>query len=77
MKVLLVDDHALFLEGLQKLLTGRGVQVVGTARDGLEGLEKTRQLSPDIILMDIRMPGCDGLTATRLIKAEKPETKIP
>jgi len=76
MKVLLVDDHALFLEGLQKLLSGRGVQVVGTARDGLEGLEKTRQLSPDIILMDIRMPGCDGLTATRLIKAEKPETKI-
>lgn len=76
MKVLLVDDHALFLEGLQKLLIGRGVQVVGTARDGLEGLEKTRQLSPDMILMDIRMPGCDGLTATRLIKAEKPETKI-
>jgi DNA-binding NarL/FixJ family response regulator len=76
MKVLLVDDHALFLEGLQKLLTGRGVQVVGTARDGLEGLEKTRQLSPDMILMDIRMPGCDGLTATRLIKAEKPESKI-
>ncbi len=76
MKVLLVDDHALFLEGLQKLLTGRGVQVIGTARDGLEGLEKTRQLSPDIILMDIRMPGCDGLTATRLIKAEKPETRI-
>jgi two-component system NarL family response regulator len=76
MKVLLVDDHALFLEGLQKLLTGRGVQVVGTARDGLEGLEKARQLSPDIILMDIRMPGCDGLSATRLIKAEKPESKI-
>src|SRR5512139_1489875 len=76
MKVLLVDDHALFLEGLQKLLTGRGLQVVGTARDGLEGLEKARQLSPDMILMDIRMPGCDGLTATRLIKAEKPGSKI-
>ena len=76
MKILLIDDHALFLEGLQKLLSGRGVQVVGTARGGLEGLEKARQLSPDIILMDIRMPGCDGLTATRLIKAEKPETRI-
>ncbi len=76
MRVLLVDDHALFLEGLQKLLTGRGVQVVGTARDGLEGLEKARQLAPDLILMDIRMPGCNGLTATRLIKAEKPEVKI-
>ncbi len=76
MRVLLVDDHTLFLEGLQKLLTGRGVQVVGTARDGLEGLEKARQLAPDLILMDIRMPGCNGLTATRLIKAEKPEVKI-
>ncbi len=76
MRVLLVDDHALFLEGLQKLLAGRGVQVVGTARDGLEGLEKARQLAPDLILMDIRMPGCNGLTATRLIKTEKPEVKI-
>ncbi len=76
MKVLIIDDHVLFLEGLQKLLTGRGVQVIGTARDGLEGLEKARQLSPDVILMDIRMPGCDGLTATRLIKAERPDVKI-
>ena len=76
MRVLLVDDHVLFLEGLQKLLTGRGVQVVGTAHDGLEGLEKTRQLAPELILMDIRMPGCNGLTATRLIKAEKPGVKI-
>ena len=76
MKVLLVDDHALFLESLRNLLTGRGVQVVGTARDGLEALEKARQLSPDIILMDVRMPVCDGLTATRLIKAEHPECKI-
>ncbi len=76
MKVLLADDHALFLEGLQNLLTARGVQVVGTARDGLEALEKARQLSPDMILMDVRMPGCDGLAATRLIKAERPEIKI-
>ena len=76
MKVLLVDDHSLFLEGLQNLLTARGVKVVGTARDGLEALEKTRQLSPDVILMDVRMPRCDGLSATRLIKAERPESKI-
>jgi DNA-binding NarL/FixJ family response regulator len=76
MRVLLVDDHSLFLEGLQNLLTVRGVQVVGTARDGLEALEKARLLSPDIILMDVRMPKCDGLTATRLIKAEKPESRI-
>ena len=49
MRVLLVDDHALFLEGLQNLLVARGVQVVGTARDGLEALEKVRRLAPDVI----------------------------
>ncbi len=76
MRVLLVDDHALFLEGLQNLLSARGVKVVGVAHDGLEALEKTRQLSPEIILMDIRMPRCDGLAATRLIKAEYPACKI-
>lgn len=76
MRVLLVDDHSLFVEGLQNLLTARGIQVVGTARDGLEALNKARALSPDIILMDIRMPRCDGLAATRLIRAEKPESRI-
>jgi DNA-binding NarL/FixJ family response regulator len=76
MRVLLVDDHPLFLDGLKNLLTGRGVQVVGTARDGWEALDKTRCLRPDVILMDIQMPGCDGLAATRLIKAEWPGAKI-
>jgi DNA-binding NarL/FixJ family response regulator len=76
MKILLVDDHALFLEGLQNLLTARGLAVVGTARDGLEALAQARALRPDVILMDIRMPRCDGLAATRLIKAEMPEVKI-
>ncbi len=76
MRVLLADDHTLFLDGLRNLLTLHGVQVVGTARNGLEAFEKTLQLRPDIVLMDIRMPGCDGITATRLIKAELPECKI-
>jgi DNA-binding NarL/FixJ family response regulator len=75
-RVLLVDDHPLFLDGLKNLLTGQGIEVVGRARDGLEALEKARSLAPDIILMDIRMPRCDGITATRLIKAERPETRI-
>jgi len=76
LRVLLVDDHPLFLDGLKNLLTGRGVHVVGMARDGWEALEKARSLHPDVILMDIEMPGCDGLAATRLIKAERPDVKI-
>jgi DNA-binding NarL/FixJ family response regulator len=76
MKVLLVDDHPLFLEGLQNLLTARGVEVVGTAGDGLEALAKARTLHPDTILMDVKMPRCDGVAATRLIKAEFPDVKI-
>lgn len=76
MKILLVDDHALFLEGLKNLLLSRGIQVLDTASDGFEALAKARALRPDVILMDVQMPRCDGLTATRLIKAEMPETKI-
>jgi DNA-binding NarL/FixJ family response regulator len=76
MRILLVDDHPLFLDGLKNLLTARGVRVVGTAHNGLEALEKARGLKPDVILMDIQMPVCDGLCATRLIKAELPEIKI-
>jgi DNA-binding NarL/FixJ family response regulator len=76
MRVLLADDHALFMEGLQNLLTLHGIQVVGTARNGQEAVEKTLHLNPDIVLMDINMPGCDGISATRLIKAERPECKV-
>jgi DNA-binding NarL/FixJ family response regulator len=75
-KILLVDDHPLFLEGIQNLLTARGFQVVGTAGDGLEALSKARALRPDLILMDVQMPHCDGLAATRMIKAEMPDVKI-
>ncbi len=76
MKTLLVDDHPLFLDGLRNLLTLRGIEVVGTARDGFDALEKARTLRPEIILMDIQMPKLDGLAATRLIKAELPDIKI-
>jgi len=76
MKVLLVDDHRLLLEGLTNLLEAHGIQVAGTAADGLEAIAQTRSLQPDLILMDIRMPRCDGLEATRCIKAEMPDVKI-
>jgi DNA-binding NarL/FixJ family response regulator len=76
MQLLLVDDHSLFLEGLRNLLEGRGLQVLGTAHDGLEALEQTRALHPDVIIMDIQMPRCNGLEATRLIKSEFPDVKI-
>jgi DNA-binding NarL/FixJ family response regulator len=76
MRILLVDDHPLFLDGLRNLLTARGQEVIGVAHDGLEALEKARALHPDVILMDIRMPGCDGLCATRLIKAEMPGVQV-
>lgn len=76
MKVLLVDDHPLFLEGLRNLVTGRGMQVLGTARNGYEALTAARALHPDVILMDLRMPECDGLIATALIKAELPGIRV-
>lgn len=76
MNILLVDDHPLFLEGLGNLLTAHGLNVVGTASDGFEALAQARALRPDVVLMDIQMPRCNGLQATRLITTDLPEVKI-
>lgn len=75
-RVLLADDHLLFMDGLQKLIEQHNYKVVGTAKDGYEALEKARMLRPDVILMDLQMPRCNGITATRLINMEMPEIKI-
>jgi DNA-binding NarL/FixJ family response regulator len=76
MKVLLVDDHALFRAGLANLLTAWGIQVVGQAGDGEEAIARARELHPDLILMDINMPRVNGLAATRAIKAQFPDMKV-
>lgn len=76
MRVLIVDDHALFRDGLRSLLEARGVNVVGEAGNGREAVELTRQLRPDIVLMDLTMPEVDGLSATRILTTELPEVKV-
>jgi len=75
--VLLVDDHALMREGLRQLFSlEEDLQVVGEAVDGLDALEKIRQLSPDVVLMDINMPIIDGITLTRQISEEFPSVAV-
>lgn len=76
MKVFLVDDNRLMLEGLQNLLEAHNIDVAGVASNGFDAVDLVNKLKPDVILMDIRMPVCDGLTATRLIKTQMPEAKI-
>ncbi len=77
LRILLVDDHALFRQGLKSLLEARpNIEVVGTAGDGLEAIALARTTVPHVILMDIEMPRCDGLEATRQIKREFPHIKI-
>ncbi|MDR3560804.1 MAG: response regulator transcription factor [Negativicutes bacterium] len=76
MKLLLVDDNSLYLEGLTAFLQSSGIEVAGTAGDGVEALFKVEMLRPDTILMDVQMAGCGGIEATRLIKQEFPRIEI-
>jgi DNA-binding NarL/FixJ family response regulator len=76
-RVLLADDHSLFREGLANILNAQAdFEVVGEAGDGLEVLVKARELAPDLIVMDVGMPGCDGVEATQKIKEELPDATI-
>ena len=76
-RLLIADDHALVREGLRTVLSGEeDIQVIAEARDGEEALSSCRELRPDLVLMDVRMPVMDGLEATRLIKKEMPHTSV-
>jgi DNA-binding NarL/FixJ family response regulator len=76
LRVLLVDDQPLFVDAMGYVLSQHGCAVVGSAHDGFEAVEQARALKPDLILMDDRMPICDGIVATRLIKAELPDIDV-
>ncbi len=76
-KLLIVDDHAVVREGLKALFGGmEDIAVVGMAKDGLEAVELAHSLDPDVVLMDIAMPGLGGMEATTRIKKECPGVKI-
>jgi len=76
LRVLLVDDHDLFRTGLRNLLEEQGVLVVGEAADGAQAIRMVRELAPDVVVMDLNMPGMTGVEATRQVTTLAPLTRV-
>src|SRR5213592_2756409 len=75
-RVLLVDDHDLFRTGLRNLLEEQGVEVAGECDNGTDALRAVRELAPDVVVMDLNMPGISGVEATRQISMVAPLTRV-
>jgi len=76
MRVIIIDDHALFRDGLKGLLEQRNIHVAGVAADGKEGIELAREIRPDIVLLDLRMPHMGGLDVLPVLRKDLPETPV-
>ncbi len=77
LKILLVDDHALFRSGIRLLLQGEpDFDIVGEAADGLEAVKRAHQLQPQVVLLDLNLPGLSGLEVLRLIKQDQPDCAV-
>ncbi len=76
LRIIITDDHRLIREGLRSLLESQGFQVVGEAEDGRSAVKLAKKLDPDAVIIDISMPGLNGIEATRQIHQEAPQVKV-
>lgn len=75
-RLMLADDHRMLREGLRRSMTDAGFDVIGEARDGVEAVSLARELRPDVILMDVTMPNCDGIEACRQVRENGSPSKV-
>ena len=76
LRAVIIDDHTLFREGLQSLLSRHGIEIVASVSDGREGIKRARELKPDIVLLDVRMPGMSGLEVLKQLQRTKFEPPV-